>query len=357
MERIIFTKYSNERASQFAVRTDIIKRADETLYVKKVPFNAAAKAHVQDISAKQVKLQEQYQGSRFRFNKCETREDGLELEFLDSKTMEEAIDTLLYKGQVDEAESLILEIVEELYKTTKLQPFHLTDEFVKTFGSVELSEELLCAPISDIDMILGNIMQGQTWEVIDYEWSFAFPIPMKYIAYRLVFYYVYINPTQSILRERDIMGKIGVSEEEAQQFMQMERHFQDIYVLTEQSGEHHTPLRDMYADISAGEIDIRGLQHHLASITTQEDERNNPSLLIKNRQDLIDHLRGKNTEIQEALEAKEHENQVLDNQNKELNNEKEKLIKEIDEYKAAIATMENTKVWKTYRRFKNLTGK
>ena len=48
MERILYTKYSNERTAQFAIRTDIVEK-DGSRQVRKKAYYEAGKPHIRKI--------------------------------------------------------------------------------------------------------------------------------------------------------------------------------------------------------------------------------------------------------------------------------------------------------------------
>ena len=322
MSEIVYSKYANERAPQFALRTDIVRNDKDVLVVHKTPLCQEASDHVKNIYAFGEALNKQYANSRFAFNNCQETLTGVELEFIDGVSLEQIADKLLYAGKVDEVEKLLLEVIKELYKTKGNKEFQKTAEFVKVFGEVDLAPDLPCMPISDIDMIMSNIMQGDKWTVLDYEWSFDFPIPVQFIAYRLLHYYLYASPIRNVLRERNLMEKAGISTGTEEIYYQMERHFQDIYVLQELDGRHYTPLRELYADITAGSVDVRELYQKIKDLGRTEEERKNPVLAFGN-------VEQENQRLQDKLKAKE----------------------------AQITAMENTKVWKAYRKYKDLREK
>ena len=315
MGEIIYSKYANERASQFALRTDIVCQANGELVVQKTPLSQAANAHVENIYAVGQALNKQYVNSRFCFNHCQLTTGGVALEFVTDTTLESVADKLLYAGKVDEVEKLLFQVIEEMYKTDGNKEFCKTAEFVEVFGEVDLPTDLPCATISDIDMIMSNIMQGERWVVIDYEWSFDFPIPIQFIVYRLLHYYLYASPIRSVLRECNLMQKAGISASLEEIYYKMERHFQDVYILRELDGKHHTPLRDMYGEISAGSIDVRELYEKVKTLAHTKEEQ----------KDLVGAI-DKNVQAAQAAQEK-------------------------------ITAMENTKVWKAYRKYRSLREK
>lgn len=56
-----------------------------------------------------------------------------------------------------------------------------TPEFVRVFGNVNLRSDLKCTEISNIDFVPANIILSENKvSVIDYEWTFAFPVPSQF---------------------------------------------------------------------------------------------------------------------------------------------------------------------------------
>ena len=65
----------------------------------------------------------------------------------------------------------------------------VTPEFTRVFGQVpELEDKSLF--VSNVDGLFENLMEsdGTVW-VMDYEWVFAFPIPLGFLKYRNLYYF------------------------------------------------------------------------------------------------------------------------------------------------------------------------
>ena len=59
------------------------------------------------------------------------------------------------------------------------------ERYQKVFGEITLPVSVPFAKGVDIDLIFANIMvQGNTWTVIDYEWTFDFPVPVDFLLWR-----------------------------------------------------------------------------------------------------------------------------------------------------------------------------
>lgn len=68
-------------------------------------------------------------------------------------------------------------------------PYERTEAFVQVFGDVTLPEGQKCRKVTNIDMIFSNVvLEGDSWHLIDYEWTFDFPIPLNFVLYRTFFW-------------------------------------------------------------------------------------------------------------------------------------------------------------------------
>ena len=140
-----------------------------------------------------------------------------------------------------------------------LQEAHSEAEFVETpqfeqvFGKVKLPQKLRCGLVSDIDLVCANLLLTDPVTVIDYEWTFDFPIPGNYLAYRALHYYLETHSKRQVLKNREPYRQVGITDEELIAYCQMEENFQR-YI----TGEH-VPMREMYRDISPGVKEIKVL--------------------------------------------------------------------------------------------------
>lgn len=257
MSRIIFSKYSNERARRFSIRTDICQDPDGKRVVKKKAAFPEAKSHVEQLSVWYEKLSALYADSQIKMNRCVRCDEGVELEYLNGPTLEHILDTYLAEGQIDrlvgELKAYLLEV-----KKGFTQKFVMTPDFAEVFGERELPENLIAANTVDIDMVLNNVIVDEGKTLIDYEWTFDFPVPYNFVAYRILLYYCReASGARSELEDLQLMRHFGITEEEEKIYWEMELHFQERYLLSEgQDRKGHVPLRLLYDDISPGSVEI-----------------------------------------------------------------------------------------------------
>lgn len=260
MNRIIFSKYSNERARRFALRTDIVEDENRKKYVHKKAMYPEGNDHIANISKWHHQLGQRYEGTGIVMNRCSEDDEGIVLQYLEGVTLEHMLDFYLMEGNLTQLVDVLFDYLAEVKKGFTVNGFCMSPEFGEVFGPADLPEDLLCADVADIDMVLNNVLVNQGWTLIDYEWTFAFPIPYHFVVYRILVYYLNGSTTRNCLHELDLMGQAGLTQREITEYEKMERHFQEVYVVSEGAeGERHVPIRDLYADISPGMLDLTGL--------------------------------------------------------------------------------------------------
>ena len=251
MKNIIYSKYSNERAEKFKIRTDILEELDGKKYVQKSALTEEAHTHIDNMYRYYELLSEAYKGSNVCVNECIKNDAGLEFEFIEGITLEEEFDKLLLDKNYEQMIEKIKEYVRIIEKGIGENTFKVTEDFKKVFGNVELPMNLKAGDINNIDLVFGNIILGDEWTIIDYEWTFDFLIPFNYIIYRAVHYYIYSSAKRSELINFGLYELLGITKEEIVQYESMEKNFQ-IYILG-----GLMPLRDIYETTSYRNINVQ----------------------------------------------------------------------------------------------------
>lgn len=204
MDKLLYEKLSNERNPRFNIITDIVDR-DGTKVVIKRPYSSQSVAHIHKTYDNYRGLQDTLQGSDFCVNQSSLVGDTIESEFIEGEH-------LTSKDTVD-----FVEAIRKAYMP-HAEVFKCTEEFAEVFGEVSLPQGVLAARFLDIDLIFENIIKTQKgWEIIDYEWTFDFPIPINYLLYRGV---VFGGLTAA---------NVQIPDEEKPIYQKMEEHFQSEY--------------------------------------------------------------------------------------------------------------------------------
>ena len=221
-----YARYSNDRAPQFQICTKIEKAAEKTgadeaatdktaadekearKIVRKLPLSEEAKDHVSGLFEAQEKLKERYAGGELLINRCQLKEgeDGLpcaEFEFVKGVTLAELMDIAIAKEDPEEFRKLFR-------------------EYLRRIGYNEES------PVADYDLVFSNILvDGDTWTLIDYEWTFGKTVETRELAFRAVLCYLLEDESRQEKLNLDwILEELGVAPEEAQAYREQEEEFQ-----------------------------------------------------------------------------------------------------------------------------------
>jgi hypothetical protein len=225
-------------------------------------------------------------------------EDGVLLEYVEGATLEEELDRLLMAGEVQAAEKRLCRYLDQLKRIHSQVPFRWTEAFGEVFGDAKGLERFSCAPVTNVDLVCANLILNETPVVLDYEWTFDFPIPGTFVLYRVIHYYLETHASRSVLPSGEIYKRYGISKEDREIFQIMEEHFQQ-YI----TGEC-TPIRTLYSEICPGHLT---LAHIFWERSEQEKLR----------------LRGKEQEMR------------------------------LKEQESLLMEMKNTKIWKLYQRYRD----
>ena len=245
MKEIIFSKYSNERSRSFAIRTDIVEE-DGKRWLEKKWLYPEGKEHVLRMKKWNQKLDQMYGEVPFLSNKCEIGEDCAYFEYLEQENLAEYLDDLLGKGEKEKAEKIFTEYLANVQKLHSKKPFTITEEFKNVFGDVPMPGGLTCTDVTNIDMICDNVVMTRPYTLLDYEWTFEFPVPCEFVLYRIIHYYIQTHKVREVLNAAGFYEKFGISEVMRTSFSRMESGFQ-VYITG-----MHVPMREMYATMTPG---------------------------------------------------------------------------------------------------------
>ena len=198
-----YVKYSNDRAGEYALRTDIVDTPKGRV-VRKIPLNERAKEHIQGMERSCRLLKERYEGSGLSINDCILAEDGSYAEFPYEKgvTLEELLDRCLDGDDMD--------------------GFHRL--FEKYYELISYGED---KAVTDYDLIFANILvDDDRWTVIDYEWTVEKRISPAEVAFRAVYCYVLEEEKRNKLNLDLIMDELGISQQKAEDYREKEGKFQ-----------------------------------------------------------------------------------------------------------------------------------
>lgn len=200
--------------------TQIVEEDNGVKKVIKKALSQKSKKHLSDIFDNYRKLNQELCGTVFCINKVKEEQYGLCFEYVDGPSLESMINEVSEKQDLEEIIGLFNEYSDNI-RALASEDFYITEEFTQFFGNFNVSKPLKSCKVTNIDMILSNIIVNERWNVIDYEWVFQFPIPVNYILYRAIMY-------SNLIDKLTIFNMLKISEDELLAYRKMENHFQAI---------------------------------------------------------------------------------------------------------------------------------
>ncbi|MCM1304030.1 MAG: class I SAM-dependent methyltransferase [Lachnospiraceae bacterium] len=203
---IKYVKYSNDRAPEFAIRTEIGRDDKGYVSVRKYPLGEASKEHVRGMALAYENLTDKYRGGELEINQCTLVENEDELyaqfEFVQGVPLSELMDKCLEQDDLEGFHRYFKQYVEKIGYNSDY-------------------------PVADFDLIFANILvHKDTWTLIDYEWTFGKPISTKELAFRAVYCYLLEDEKRNRLNLDRILEELEITEEDAESFREQERGFQ-----------------------------------------------------------------------------------------------------------------------------------
>ena len=230
-EQIFYTKYSSERVPEFSIQTRIAKNiAGKPILYKKAEFLQGQK-HIHHMAEAGKRLQALWQEKDLlHVNYNTLQRDRIEFEYLKGITLEEQLDLLLEQGKYQETVECICSALRRIKDSAPTDVFEMTPEFQRVFGQAEIPAGEPAVSVADVDLIFSNLLYTEdgSWHVLDYEWTFFFPVPVRFILYRALHYYLEVSPSHKKLKDYyDFYGEFGITPECRSIYDKMERQFQN----------------------------------------------------------------------------------------------------------------------------------
>ncbi len=242
---IKYSRYSNDRAKKYRIRTEIVQDENGVKTVNKYPLCEEAHEHIREMAASYQNLKNRYEGGNLAINKCKLHESNgkiwISFEFIEGRLLSEILDECLEKDDIDGFHAIFRQYVERA-------------GYNSTFS------------VTDIDLIFSNIMvQDDTWTVIDYEWTFPVQMDSKELAFRALHCYLLEDKKRSKLNPDLILEQLGITKNEEAAYREQEEKFQKFVTGQRKSmieirgmigNQIIDPIKDMKANEGLNRVQI-----------------------------------------------------------------------------------------------------
>ena len=294
-ERMLYAKFSGERNRRFAVRTEIRENAAGEKRVQKEALYREGIAHTGQMCDRYLQLSEAYADSGIDFCRCERHGQGAELAFIRGRTLADILSEAAGRWDRAVVEQILREYIRRIGASGGTVPFVRTEEFAQVFGPDMPDEGMACARVSDIDLIFSNILLPENtewepdalWTVIDYEWTFSFPVPKAFLLYRGLYFAYHQLLGGMGWGQQELFDMAQITEEQAKIFAAMEIRFQSylgtgtlsVRNMQRKLGTRIVPLRELLeaadgrtaAGMPEAEwLKVRRLRYHIDRVEYQD---------------------------------------------------------------------------------------
>lgn len=254
---------------RFSVQRRTDKQIMTLLYrdhVKKCAYTDSANMHVQKMMDYEGRLSKQFATKKIldkplRINEALKVQDdkAVTFAFVNGDSLEEILDHKLAQAFHDnafrgEVVAVLLSVCQML-RGLATCVFEVTEGFEQIFGrdALEVEDPLTrngCLEITDLDFVCQNLLvDRQQVTLIDYEWSFVFPIPVDFVIYRFLYLYLEGKDRETFSKEdlQKIYEQAGISEEMRKTCEMLETQFQryvqkDAFVRRNEFEEKSKPV-------------------------------------------------------------------------------------------------------------------
>lgn len=202
MLKVIYSKFSNDRCPEYAIRTNIVRDENKIKYIQKLPMDERAGAHVKKLYASEKKLFRAYEGTVLEPNKSMVVDGVRVFEFVEGESLTKRLDMLSEKNDVD--------------------------GFFALFDKYAALLEKVSKDVINIDLITDNIIiDGGRWVVIDYEWVTEEKTDSRFLLYRTLHYYAdAMGGKKGCVGEEELYSHFGYDEAERRKWDEKEKEFQ-----------------------------------------------------------------------------------------------------------------------------------
>lgn len=266
MEKVIYSKFSNERKAEYMIVTKIIEKTDGSRRVLKSAINAEGAPHIKGLTDSRKVLSEYYKDNKLLLAPCKMIDDvTAEFEYVDGVRYDEYIRELFLEFKWEQLKTELTNFKRIISNVNSITEFKTCDEFENVFGKCDYTEILnkKAFSISNIDMIFGNlIIKDDILHVTDYEWVYNFPVPINYVVYRSLM----LSNDFSMLnddKKNELYYALEISTAEIAVYNAMEKNFQryvsgkNIFEEYRKNSNNKTKVLDLSGNvINNGKINV-----------------------------------------------------------------------------------------------------
>jgi len=183
----LYVRFPSDRKVQHSLRTEIFANGD----VRKTCMDISGRGHIQTAKTYTPVLKEMYELAGIVFDPIDYSKNDMCYTYIEGTDLQSMLVDLVSRDELDEFERIFGAYIERIVASHDDGYFAPSAEFSHVFGKAAISPQERCVSISNIDLNVDNIIVSSdgTYHIIDCEWVFDFPIPVKYIVWRIIYFF------------------------------------------------------------------------------------------------------------------------------------------------------------------------
>ena len=229
-----------------------MKAADGTVSVHKIADGPQGIEFIEKIKEHAQSLKALFSDTGICVNELQTSRVGEAVfAYIDGAvTLEQQLYELWNGGNKEAAAEQMNHYLEKI-RALATVPFEKTEAFTEVFGDIDVPGNVMSMPVTDLDLVTENVLLcGKQRHLIDFEWTFDFPIPVEFVCYRIWHYFIQRNVTKQPEEIAALMEEVGFDMAAQRLYERLEKAFQQ-YV----TGSH-VPIRELYRFITPGCVSL-----------------------------------------------------------------------------------------------------
>ncbi|GAA6409243.1 hypothetical protein K040078D81_33600 [Blautia hominis] len=222
----IYSKFTKERDRRFQIETAIYVTEDGKKAISKRALLPEGQEHIDNIYQNYQYFKEQ---GICLLTPCRMEHKAVFFDFVTGDSYYTQILQALENKDQDRLQ-LVLEKYKDIFETMypAQTPFEKTESFVSVFGNIDIPSEMSAVKKLNIDLTFDNLVEnGENTIILDYEWIFDFPVPVKFSIYRALFAIALKHKAalNKLMTEDELFEYFNISIEERKIFAQMNDGF------------------------------------------------------------------------------------------------------------------------------------
>ena len=222
----IYSKFTKERDRRFQIETAIYVTEDGKKAISKRALLPEGQEHIDNIYQNYQYFKEQ---GICLLTPCRMEHKAVFFDFVTGDSYYTQILQALENKDQDRLQ-LVLEKYKDIFETMypAQTPFEKTESFVSVFGNIDIPSEMSAVKKLNIDLTFDNLVEnGENTNILDYEWIFDFPVPVKFSIYRALFAIALKHKAalNKLMTEDELFEYFNISKEERKIFAQMNDGF------------------------------------------------------------------------------------------------------------------------------------